>query len=188
MRLIEDAEISCGGTRPKEGALVKLEGCLFPRDIANNEDCKSCFANERGRRLWSSPDDLWMRVMKSKYKSGMAGRLIIDKDRNGSNFWKGLVSCWSHIEKNIIWRLGNAPTARFWDDAWVPQVGKLSDICSQKDLPACFFVNWEGQWNTDIRDGFLQANVIDQIENIKPPMGSNGDDYVSPLTWPMKVC
>lgn len=49
-------------------------------------------------------------------------------------------------------------------------------------------MNWEGQWNTDIRDGFLQANVIDQIENIKPPMGSNGDDYVSPLTWPMKVC
>ena len=47
----------------------------------------------------SRRDDLWVRVLRSKYRCGMDLLPVIDHGRQGSNTWSGIKSAWKEEEK-----------------------------------------------------------------------------------------
>lgn len=60
--------------------------------------------------LTTKQEDLWVEVVRSKYKCGKDVLPIIDNDRAGSNLWRGVCSTWKGVQQNIIWRLGRGRT------------------------------------------------------------------------------
>lgn len=47
-------------------------------------------------------DDLWVKVIRNKYKCGTDLIPIIDKTRPGSNTWRGIRDAWEMVEKGIV--------------------------------------------------------------------------------------
>ena len=54
-----------------------------------------------GWQLCNNISDLWVAVIRAKYKCGNVIIPQIDKKRNGSNFWRGLCRNWDQVSNNI---------------------------------------------------------------------------------------
>lgn len=70
--------------------------------------------------LRTKRDDLWVRIMRSKYKCGEDLLPIIDRKKNGSNLWKGVCSSWRNFQENLGLNIGDGAKVEFWNDRWVP--------------------------------------------------------------------
>ena len=80
-----------------------------------------------GWNLIHNRDELWVKVLRSKYKCGDDLIPSVTIEPGASNLWKGIVAAWPMVENNLIWRLGNGQPILFWRHKWIPQLGCLSD-------------------------------------------------------------
>ena len=103
--------------------------------------------------LRTKRDDLWVRIMRSKYKCGEDLLPIIDRKKNGSNLWKGVCSSWRNFQENLGLNIGDGTKVEFWDDRWGPGSGKLKDSVScpiPSDILSkhvCHFMDDHVFWN-----------------------------------------
>lgn len=70
---------------------------------------------------------LWASVIRTKYECGREDMIRVDKDKQGSNFWRGLCKTRDMFKDNVVWHIGNGYQIRFWLDERVPNQGKLLD-------------------------------------------------------------
>ena len=68
--------------------------------------------------LRTKRDDLWVRIMRSKYKCGEDLLPIINGNRNISNLWKGMRSSWRNFQENLGLNIGDGAKVEFWNDRW----------------------------------------------------------------------
>lgn len=80
-----------------------------------------------GWQLATKKDDLWVKVIKAKYRCGNDLVPRISRDKAGSNLWRGLCHSWSMVESNIVWRMGDGASINCWKDNWLHSVGTLED-------------------------------------------------------------
>lgn len=143
------------------------------------------FLMKAGWRLNIRKKALWSDLIRSKYKCGKEGRLHVDKDKHGSNFWRGLCKNWDMLETNLSWRVGNGQQIRFWIDEWVPSQGKLIDLAmhqvdeGMKKARVAEFINQHGMWDMDKLRFWLPSDVCDRIRAIIPPSNLNPNDAMS---------
>ena len=52
--------------------------------------------------LIKKKDDLWVKVIRNKYKCGSNLIPIIDRTRSGSNTWNGIKKAWEVVEKGMV--------------------------------------------------------------------------------------
>lgn len=78
-----------------------------------------------GWHLLTRKEDLWVKVVKAKYKCGndLIPKLI--RDKPGSNLWRGLCRAWDNVKENIVWRVGDGRAINCLKDLWIPNIGKL---------------------------------------------------------------
>lgn len=134
-----------------------------------------------GWKLCSQPIALWVQVVRSKYRCGNDLKPLINLSHKGSNFWKGMVLIWNHIDSNLRWCIGNGRMTRFWSDVWVPKIGrlaKLSNINISNEILwlVCWFIDNNGGWDTSKLNSMLPTHIIDKIKFVTPPMGTKPVD------------
>ena len=78
------------------------------------------FMAKIGWGLITNLDDLWVWVLRSKYRCGNDLIPQVRKGSDSSNLWKGICQAWNIVENNVIWRLGDGPRVKFWADRWLP--------------------------------------------------------------------
>lgn len=81
-----------------------------------------------GWHLLDRRKDLWVEVIKAKYKCGSSLVPCVQKKRAGSNFWRGICHTWDKLQENVCWQVGNGSTVNIWNDRWLVGCGKLSDL------------------------------------------------------------
>lgn len=69
-----------------------------------------------GWELATNTRDLWVKVVRAKYRFRMSTLPMIRRDIEGSNFWKGTCKYWPQVCDNSGWRVGNGIQTRFWDN------------------------------------------------------------------------
>lgn len=57
-------------------------------------------------------DSLWVRVVKAKYGFGNDLKPMINKDRHGSNLWRGIKAVWDNFDENCDWTIVNQKYAK----------------------------------------------------------------------------
>jgi len=58
------------------------------------------------KMLWNlinKPDDLWCKVLYSKYERNKDLRVVIDSKSYDSPLWKALKGVWEQFQQNIVW-------------------------------------------------------------------------------------
>lgn len=66
-----------------------------------------------GWKIINNRDDLWVRIVRSKYGYGDDLLPVVERKRGASNLWKGVCNRWNNVDKNISWCLGNGNLIRF---------------------------------------------------------------------------
>lgn len=124
--------------------------------------------------MCTRPNNLWVRMMHSKYKCEDDVLPVIDQHRQGTNLWQGIVKNWEHFKPNLIWRIGNGRQVRFREDYWVPGVRNLKhhwiiQTNVRENIPVCFFVNANDDWNLDRMTKEIPLNIVQIIKSLRPP-------------------
>ena len=92
------------------------------------------YMSKLGWNLVHNHDELWVKVLWSRYGCG-SDLLPKVELRNGcSNIWKGIVRAWEGVENNLMWRVGDGLSVRFWVDNWIPHFQPLRDLAL---IPLC---------------------------------------------------
>ena len=71
------------------------------------------FMAKVGWGLISRKDDLWVKVVRAKYKCGQDLIARIKHHRQSSNLWKGISKARSLVQDGISWSLGRGDSIRF---------------------------------------------------------------------------
>ncbi|XP_061363867.1 uncharacterized protein LOC133307381 [Gastrolobium bilobum] len=98
-----------------------------------------------GHGILTHKNDLWVRVLKNKYKVGDGLIMNLPRRSGGSNLWIGLARVWPMVYEGSRIMVGNGNESSFWDDKWL-EIGPLRDHTIQEILVE-----------------FLEAKVVDMV-------------------------
>ena len=154
---------------------------LRPARVVN-----STFLSKLGWGLIHKRDELWVQVLRSKYKCGTDLIPQVQRHANCSNLWKGICSTWPVVQDNLIWRLGNGNSVSFWQDKWIPSCSRLRDHLLQS-VPA-HLVNVKvkdlvlnsGGWDWNSFQHLLPSRICSLIASFPPPSQQASADS---LVW-----
>ena len=121
--------------------------------LCQSQHMNAAFLSKMGWGLIQNRDDLWAKVLRNKYKYGNHTIPLMHPSINISNLWQGICKTWNSVATNLIWRIGDGETIRFWVDNWVPTCGPLMNYTTQS-LPenmmhrkVSSYVNQDGDWH-----------------------------------------
>lgn len=149
-------------------------------------DINTSFMMKMGWNLCAKKDDMWVRILRSKYKCGSDIVPNIQTNRQGTNLWRGICKNWNLVEENLAWRVNNGRTVNFWTDSWIPNVGRLVNVSNvQVDQSAVGkhvsdYVTSSHQWNLNLIAQCVPSHIQECIKMIIPPNASFLDDS---LAW-----
>ncbi|KAJ1386204.1 Ribonuclease H-like superfamily [Sesbania bispinosa] len=92
------------------------------------------FLSKLGWGLIDKPEALWVRVLRSKYRTGSGLIPSVNCPSNVSLTWRGICRAWSVVEKGISWRIGSGDQVSFWSDRWLRSGHILLDT-TLSDVP-----------------------------------------------------
>ncbi|KAL5159417.1 hypothetical protein HKD37_15G043740 [Glycine soja] len=104
--------------------------------------------------------------MRSKYKCGEDLLPIIDREKNGSNLWKGVCSSWRNFQENLGLNIGDGTKVEFWDDSsksddqlsWIG-----SGDCNNMKHDSSFSVVWRWRGPERIQRFDADTENLDRI-------------------------
>lgn len=154
--------------------------------LRSARNINTSFMMKMGWSLCARKEEMWARIIRSKYKCGTDIVPRIQTKRQGSNLWRGICKNWKLVEENLAWRVGNGKSVNFWTDPWVPKVGRLMDISNmhidqnEASKTVNKFVTPSGQWNLNLLTQCVPQQILDRIKLIIPPHASYMEDS---LAW-----
>ncbi|KAA3460126.1 reverse transcriptase [Gossypium australe] len=175
---------SIGKSKP---ALIGWESICQPKTSGGLgfrylHDHNTSFLMKIGFNLVTRKDDLWVRVLRSKY--GWKSQLPESIHRSQcSHLWRSLSKAWPLLSENLLWFVGNGETIRGWKDNWIPKVGPLLSYVpaySRLNMDSTLkdWVLQEGCWNIDMLKIWLPEDIIKRILSIPPPHPAEGEDKI----------
>ena len=135
--------------------------------------------------LWNlikNPEDLWCKVLRSKY--GRINDLIasISAQPYDSPLWKALVNIWNDFQGHVVWNIRDGRNTNFWLDKWVPNNGALIAIGNEAYVDTTLSVrdvlSPSGNWNMDFLMNNLPADTVSQILALPVPNNDDGPDTI----------
>ncbi|CAN1193291.1 Putative ribonuclease H protein At1g65750 [Linum perenne] len=135
--------------------------------------------------LMKCPNDLWVRVLVSKYLKKTSNGYVLARKTGFSSIWRGILKVWPHVTDGLQWSINNGRNTHFWTDRWVdseivlidhalnirgvdPSL-RVADVCSAR-----------GEWNSEFLLSVLPYDVVMQVIGMSTPKDSLGDDA---LIW-----
>lgn len=108
----------------------KFGGCGLKKLSSQNQ----ALLTKIGFALISRPDQLWVQVLRAKYKWSPEGR-VPPNVRNCSHLWRSLTKLWKDIKLGVKWEVGDGSSIKFWQDHWVGDLGPLKNL-SLSEIPS----------------------------------------------------
>lgn len=143
-------------------------------------------AMKAGWRLCTRRDDMWVQVVRSKYRCRNDLIPRIQGNRPGSNFWQGICKSWNEVQSNLVWRVGDGNRAKFWCDHWIPEINNLQShatrVVSLSDMTKTVkdYVKQDGNWDFQSLNLMLPSHIMAKIRAMKPPEEGHEEDK---LAW-----
>ncbi|CAN1151988.1 Putative ribonuclease H protein At1g65750 [Linum perenne] len=127
------------------------------------------------------PNELWVKVLRSKYLKTSTDGWVLARKRGFSAIWRGMLKVWQNVENGLHWSIRNGNTARFWTDKWLDSGVVLIDKALNLDSidPSIHVSDCctpDGNWNLDFLVRYLQPSVIPQVIGMSTPKQNLGAD------------
>ena len=130
------------------------------------------YMSKLGWALISRRDSLWVQFLREKYKGGADLIPEVKKRRVESSTWKGIRCNWNTVKEGIAWRVVNGREISFWEDSWVPHLGKLSALTllaipeDIKNWKVADVLSPSGTWDWQKFRNYFVQDVLKAIERV----------------------
>jgi hypothetical protein len=144
--------------------LVGWDVCCLPKfdgglGIKRPHHMNEAFLMKILWNLITNPNDLWCKVLYSKYGRNNDLRVSIKSQPYDSSLWKSLTSIWDQFQQQVVWQLGDGNNINFWLDKWAPNGTSLISITNQSYIDTTLsvrdVVTPSGEWDYN----FLISNL-----------------------------
>ena len=78
------------------------------------KDSNIALLSKLGWSLIHNRDELWVKILRSRYGCGNDLLPSVSLKQSCSNLWKGVCQAWPHVQNNLIWRVGDGHSIKFW--------------------------------------------------------------------------
>ncbi|CAN1140307.1 Putative ribonuclease H protein At1g65750 [Linum perenne] len=133
-------------------------------------------------RFVQNPDELWAKVLHSKYFREVGGSLRPRNAKSQSRQWRDIDKAWGFMLEGARFGIGNDRDTKFWSDRWLDSGVKLIDQVINLVVPlnledlVCDFVNANGDWDLAEMSVHLDEEALKEIRGMLPPSENRGDD------------
>ncbi|CAN1844818.1 Putative ribonuclease H protein At1g65750 [Linum perenne] len=133
----------------------------------------------------SRPEDLWVKVLVSKYLKHSDTGWVPARKTGLSVVWREMLKVWNNVEDGLQWAIRDGKRTRFWLDKWVDNGDVLVDHALNvtridPNLLVSDCCNPDGTWNLNFLHSALLPSAIPMVIGMQPPKSSSGDDR---LVW-----
>ncbi|CAN1153234.1 Putative ribonuclease H protein At1g65750 [Linum perenne] len=134
--------------------------------------------------ILTCPNDLWVRVLMSKYLKKTNNGYVLARKSNFSSIWRGIMKVWPHVTDGLQWSINNGKNTRFWTDRWVDSGVILIDhalnlLRVDSSLQVADVCSAEGERNSNFLLSVLPSEIVMQVIGMSSPRDSLGDDALS---------
>ncbi|CAN1188832.1 Putative ribonuclease H protein At1g65750 [Linum perenne] len=133
----------------------------------------------------SRPDELWVKVLASKYLKHTNTGWVPARKTGLSPVWREMLKVWNYVEDGLQWSIRDGKGTRFWLDKWVndgtvliDQALNITRIDPTLTVSDC--CNSDGTWNMDLLHATLLPSAIPLVVGMQPPKLTSGADR---LVW-----
>ncbi|CAN1801051.1 Putative ribonuclease H protein At1g65750 [Linum perenne] len=131
------------------------------------------------------PNDLWVRVLVSKYLKQTSNGYVLARKIGFSSVLRGILKVWPHVTDGLQWSINNGRNTHFWTARWVDGGIVLIDhalniLRVDTSLRVADVCSATGDWNIDFLSSVLPSDVVMQVIGMCTPRDSLGDDA---LIW-----
>ncbi|KAE8702100.1 hypothetical protein F3Y22_tig00110503pilonHSYRG00817 [Hibiscus syriacus] len=160
-----------------------IKGGLGMKKLSTQNDA---FLIKIAYKLVVNPDQLWARVLRTKYKWVDLIPESINRAGN-SHLWRGI----AHVWQSLAWNIGNGRIVNFWWDDWLSDVGPLEKYimnqAERANLPnssVATMVKGHGQWRWEDIIDRVPSDIMHRLVATMPPQQDRRRDT---LGWKWSV-
>jgi hypothetical protein len=168
----------------RKSHLISWETCCLPKEGGGLGFKRPQLMNEAFlmKILWNlinKPNDLWCKVLYSKYGRNKDLRTSITSQPYDSPLWKALCKVWDDFQSNIIWQIGDG-NVNFWLDKWGPNNSSLISIATNSYVDTTLLVKDvvtpSGNWDQNFLFDNLPNNIVEKVLALPAPSNVDGPD------------
>ena len=144
--------------------LINWEVCCLPKGdgslgIRNQRKINEAFLMKMLWNMINKPDDLWCKVLYSKYGRNNDLRAAITSQSYDPPLWKTLVGIWEQFKGHTVWQVRDGQEINFWLDNWMPDGRSLMSLSTQQTIDTTLTLKdtltEAGKWDIN----FLTTNL-----------------------------
>ncbi|MCI03053.1 putative ribonuclease H protein, partial [Trifolium medium] len=135
------------------------------------------------KMLWNLTtklDDLWCRVLYSKYGRNNDLRDSVSSQPYDSPLWKALAGMWGKFQSHVVKQIGDGNHTNFWLDKWGPNNVSLINFSTNSYVDTTItvkdMVDDTGNWDLTFLFGNLPSNIVNRIIALPAPHETDGPD------------
>ncbi|GAU12898.1 hypothetical protein TSUD_73850 [Trifolium subterraneum] len=135
------------------------------------------------KMLWNlttKHDDLWCRVLYSKYERNNDLRDFVTSQPYDSPLWKTLARIWGKFQSHVVKQIGDGSLTNFWLDKWGPNNVSLINFSTNLYVDTTIavkdMVDHTGNWDFTFLLGNLPSNIVNRIIALPTPHETDGPD------------
>ncbi|GAU47866.1 hypothetical protein TSUD_404370 [Trifolium subterraneum] len=135
--------------------------------------------------LWNlihKPDDLWCKVLLSKYRRNNDVSSSCSSQPYDSSLWKALSKVWHNFQRHVVRQIGNGRNTNFWLDKWVPHNVELLPLALRDQIDTTLSVrdvlNQDGDWDVGFLSENLSNDIVTQVIALPTPTDVDGPDIL----------
>ncbi|CAL0309660.1 unnamed protein product [Lupinus luteus] len=130
-------------------------------------------------------EDLWVRLVRSKYNCGNEMLPRISRPSQETKLWNRFRRMWPIFNQNLCWRVGNGRRVKFWQDKWIRNAYALmqypwaGQVIEAADLTIANLFSPSRDWNLRLIQSLFPRDFVNKIKALPPPSASNSDDSIA---------
>ena len=129
------------------------------------------FLAKMGWRLITEPEKLWAKILHAKCARGKMDFSKLEKKRNASNAWKGMVAAREIIKQGTREKVYNGAETFFWREVWLGDIplkelalAEINLVDSYKTVRE-YWCCMEGWWWSDL-EGLLPPQICNRLSKV----------------------
>ncbi|CAN1301034.1 Putative ribonuclease H protein At1g65750 [Linum perenne] len=124
--------------------------------------------------LLARSDELWARVLVSKYLNRTDHGWVLKRKFGYLNLWRGVLKAWQNTLNGVRWSIMDGRGAKFWMDQWVDSRIVLIDYARNiqgidVSCSVFYLCNFVGSWDRSRLSTSLTDESVLQVLGMKTP-------------------
>ncbi|CAN1788613.1 Putative ribonuclease H protein At1g65750 [Linum perenne] len=139
--------------------------CLGGLGLRSTRELNKAFLMKIVWGVFSRPDELWVKILLTKYMKQGTNGLCLKRRSGYSATWRGVLSVWNEKMNGLQWSIRDGRSTKFWTDVWLDSGATLINFALNiqgvnPDASVSDFCLTNGSWDFPKLETCLPSTLV----------------------------